>query len=60
MGFKVPTDEELELELEKAALENAANFGAPENVWHNEFGWIVMDGKITQQYIKMMEKKYKK
>lgn len=36
-----------EEELEQLALKSAANFGAAKDIWHPEYGWILLNGEVT-------------
>lgn len=34
--------------LEAAILKVLENFGAPEDLYHPDYGWILVDGKTTE------------
>ena len=45
--------EELSVEdLEEAARIVRENFGEPKDVWHPDYGWILRDGKPTEEGVK--------
>lgn len=33
--------------LKKLAEASAANFGAAKDIWHPDYGWILLDGEVT-------------
>jgi len=37
-----------EEEIEQAAIESALNMGAAESLFHPDWGWILLDGEITE------------
>lgn len=39
-----PNDEK----LIEAAIMNAGNFGSPLDMWHPDYGWILVDHKLTE------------
>ena len=42
-----------EEELEKAMLKSAENFGAAENIWVPDYGWILRDGEPTEEGLRL-------
>lgn len=36
-------------ELERAAKLSSDNFGAPTDLWHPDYGWIMQDGEVTDE-----------
>lgn len=37
-----------EKEIEEAALQSIHNFGVAENMWHEDYGWLIKNGVITE------------
>jgi hypothetical protein len=45
-NFNEMTPQEIE-EMEEAAIQNAGNFGPARDMWHPDYGWILLDGELT-------------
>jgi hypothetical protein len=37
-----------EQEIEELTIKSAQNMGAAESIFHPDYGWIVLDGKVTE------------
>lgn len=42
-------------EIEELAIQNAGNFGTPSDMFHKDYGWIWLDGALTEQGIKFFK-----
>lgn len=53
------TNEELQLEDEmiEANIQNANNFGPAQDMFHPDYGWILVDGVPTPEGLKFFEEK---
>lgn len=55
--------EQQQKDLEDTAKKSAQNMGAPKDLWHNVFGWIILNGVVTREgefFLKvMLEEKMK-
>ena len=52
------TKEEIDA-LEEACTKMAMNMGAPKDMFHPDYGWILRDGELTQAGADFLEKEYK-
>lgn len=41
--------------IEKAAAENAANFGTAKDIFHSDYGWIMRNGELTEAGLKLVK-----
>jgi hypothetical protein len=48
--FEDMTDEEKQTVIEDASVASAKNMGAPKDLFHPNYGWILLDGKPTEAY----------
>jgi hypothetical protein len=53
--LKDMTPEELAA-IEDASVQSARNMGAPKDLFHQDYGWILIDGKPTEAYKEFYEK----
>lgn len=44
--------------IEDAAIRSAANMGAAQDIWHPDYGWIMLKGELTDAGIVFCQKYY--
>lgn len=54
--FENMTDEEKMKVIEDCAIKSAQNMGAPTDLWHPKYGWVLRGGKATEAYKEFYEK----
>lgn len=56
-NFEDMTDEEIEA-IENAAIKSAQNMGAARDIYHEDYGWLLRDGEMTEAGIEFFKKHF--